>query len=367
MVKLTIPRKLLVTTIRNAKTAAPGRTARAGSEGVRIEVRGDKAAFRASNGDSAIQQVVSVTNGEDGVVFVPARQLEDFAQRMPEGSLTLEEANGRLTMSVGKVVMHLNLLAVDTAPVVTFPSGDGISIPAKEFANALRQVAVAASSDDSRIVLTGILLEAREAGLRLVATDSYRLAVRDIPGVSGLPEGTSIVAPAAALDAVSRIIEASETVTVRLMETSVGFEIPGVKVVLRLIDAAYPNYNSVLQNDASTTAVVDREALMGALLRAEAATRNSTPIVRLTFSPDEKKVDVSAAGSVGQGAQEEISISGTGAALTVSANPGFMATAVNQILTDNVKICFSGPLRPVLVTGEDANADLRYIVMPSRA
>ena len=367
MVKFTISKSALVATLDNSSKVVPqGSGVRAATEGIRIEVRKDKAAFRATNGDSSIQQVVSITNGSDGTVFVPARQLRDFSALMPDGAIQIQESGSNLTRSVGKVVMTLNLLRVDEAPVVSFPTGDGVAIPARTFADALSQVASAASTDNSRVVLTGVLIEAREEGLRLVATDSYRLAIRDINGVSGLPAGTAIVAPQIPLSAVANVVKRHENVTVRLMDKAVGFEVPGVKVVLRLIDAAYPNYNAVLPTETSTVAVIQKDALIGALRRAAHAS-DAMPLARLAFSPTENKVDVSAGGNSGKGAQEEMEISITGEAITVNANPNYFETAVSAFPNGTVKISFAGALRPILLTGDDTDGGLRYVVMPTRA
>jgi DNA polymerase-3 subunit beta len=366
MVKFTISKSALMAALDNSSKVAPQGGVRLATDGIRIEVRKDKAAFRATNGDSSIQQVVGITNGTDGTVFVPTRQLRDFAGLMPDGDIQIQESGANLTMSVGKVVMTLNLLQVDAAPAVTFPSGDGVAIPARTFADALGQVGSAASGDNSRVVLTGVLIEARDEGLRLVATDSYRLAIRDIKGASGLPAGTAIVAPQTALSAVANVIKRHENVTVRLMEKSVGFEVPGVKIVLRLIDAAYPNYNAVLPTETSTVAIVEKDALIGALRRAAHAS-DQMPLARLAFSPTENKVDVSAGGNSGKGAQEEMEISITGEAITVNANPNYFETAVSAFPNGNVKISFAGALRPILLTGDGSDGDLRYVVMPTRA
>jgi DNA polymerase-3 subunit beta len=146
MVKFTISKSALVAVLDNSSKVVPPGGVRAGTDGIRIEVRKDKAAFRATNGDSSIQQVVSITNGADGAVYVPARQLREFAAIMPDGDIQIQESGSNLTMSVGKVAMTLNLLRVDDAPVVTFPTGDGVAIPARTFADALGQVASASVS-----------------------------------------------------------------------------------------------------------------------------------------------------------------------------------------------------------------------------
>lgn len=364
--KLSVSKTALHAALMHLSKCAGGRTS-AAPDGVRIEVKGNRAAFRTSNGDTAMQYVVGITDGQDGTVFVPTRQLRDFENCMPNGTITLKEENNRLTMSVGKVAMTLSLMPVDTAPQFSFPTGEGVSIPAPSFAEALHQVTAVASSDETKAVLTGILLEARDTGLRLVATDSYRLAVRDIAGASGLPEGTSIVAPAAALKAFADVFGDAKNVTVRLAENQVGFEIENVKMVTRLIRSPFPSYQTVLQNEANTVALADRDELMRALRRAEVATRTATPIVRLTFSPKGNKVDMAAAGVSCDGMQEEMAISGTGDDVTINANPTYVITALNGLDTDKVKIAFSGPLRPVLVTGANGAEDLRYVVMPSRA
>lgn len=365
--KLSVSKTALHAAITHLSKCSPRGTAQV-PDAVRIEVRGNRAAFRASNGDTSLQHVVGITDGVDGAVLVPARMLRDFESCMPQGIITLKEENNRLTMSVGKVAMTMSLLPIETAPLVSFPSGDGVSIPAASFAEALHQVTAVASADEAKAVLTGILIEARDNGLRLVATDSYRLAVRDVAGVSGLPEGMSIVAPAGALKGFADVFGNAENVIVRLEENQVGFEIDNVKMVTRLIRAPFPSYHTVLQNDASTVAIADRDELMRALRRATVVANDRvTPVVRLAFSPTGNKVDMAVAGTATAGMQEEMPISGTGDDITVNANPAYIITALNGLDTQQVKICFSGPLRPLLVTGANGSEDLRYVVMPSRA
>ena len=358
--KLTIPKSTLVNTIRSVIGA--------GAKGVRITVRKDKVAFTTSDGDLSIRGVLTVTDAEDGDVFVSATDLGMFAQRMPEGPVKLSLNAGKLVMTSGKVSMTVTTQPVANAPTVSFPTGDGVTIPAQGFSTALSQVIDAAAKDVTRPALTGVLLEAREQGLRLVATDSYRLAVRDVPGNSALPEGTSIVAPAMTLKVVAELLSSADEVLVRLVDNVVGFEIPGIKVAMRLINSAYPDYSSVLPSASTTTVLVDRSALHAALQRAVVANeRNGFPIVHLSFSPVGKKVDMSAANlSGGTGATEELEISGQGDAIKIAANPRYILEAVSQLKSDTVRMSFSGPLRPVLVSENSDSPELRYVVMPSR-
>ena len=113
-----------------------------------------------------------------------------------------------------------------------------------EFSSALTQVVRAASRDDARPILTGVLLAAEEGGLRLVATDSYRLALRDLPGTSLLAEGKKVLVPARALGELTRVLSGAATVTLRLGADQANFEVGDVRLTTRLIEGEFPNYRA---------------------------------------------------------------------------------------------------------------------------
>ena len=182
--------------------------------------------------------------------------------------------------------------------------------PATGLAEALRQVVRAASSEDSRPILTGVLMAAEQGGLRLVATDSYRLAVRDLPGIGVLPEGQKVLVPSRALAELQRLLSsAAKAVTapapaadegtdggtaaaavpaavLRLGDHDATFEVGPVKLTTRLIEGEFPNYRQLIPNDYPNRLIVGRDALLDAVRRVKLLARDATTPVRIALRPD---------------------------------------------------------------------------------
>ena len=196
---------------------------------------------------------------------------------------------------------------------------DAVTLAAKDFARALHQVVPAASADDARPILTGVLLAAEEGGLRLVATDSYRLAVRDLPGTSVLREGQSVLVPSRALRELERLLGSVEEVTLRLGEREATFEVGTTSLTTRLIEGEFPNYRGLIPASHPNRLTVGREALVEAVKRVKLMARELNTPVRLAMSADGLEL-VAITQDVGQ-AHEQLDAAYEGADLTVAFNP----------------------------------------------
>src|SRR6201999_2299722 len=152
--------------------------------------------------------------------------------------------------------------SVRTHPAGDFPrlpvtTGDVVTLATEGLAEALRQVTRAASSEDSRPILTGVLMAAEGSGLRLVATDSYRLAVRDLAGASILSEGQRVLVPSRALNELQRFLPgAGSEVSLRLGVHDATFTTGSVSLTTRLIEGEFPNYRGLIPADYPNRLVV---------------------------------------------------------------------------------------------------------------
>ena len=165
------------------------------------------------------------------------------------------------------------------------PPGDPVTLAGAELAAALTQVVRAASSDDARPILTGVLLAAEAGGLRLVATDSYRLAIRDLPGTTVLSEGQHVLVPSRALQELARVLTGDEELSVRLGEREASFEVGGTRLTTVLIEGEFPPYERLIPQAQPNRLTVGREVLLEAVRRVKLLAREATP-VRLAMSND---------------------------------------------------------------------------------
>lgn len=336
--------------------------------GVRLEVLGEQLHVAGSDLDLTIQVTTAVAGSRDGVAVVPARLVTDIVRSLPPGAVSVEATDEELSIASGRSQFSVRML-----PAADFPripavaegpgSGDAVTLDAAEFADALRQVVRAASSDDARPILTGVLMAAEGQGLRLVATDSYRLAVRDLPGTSVLREGQKVLVPSKALSELQRVLAGTEKVTLHLGEHDASFEVGQVRLTTRLIEGEFPNYRQLIPSSYPNRLVVSKTQLLEAVRRVKLLVRDATTPVRMALGPDTVGLTVVSA-EVGQ-ASEEVDARYTGAEMTVAFNPGYLIEGAEAIDEDEIILDTQDAQRPAVIRGGDGDNYL-YLLMPVR-
>ena len=245
---------------------------------------------------------------------------------------------------------------------VIFADGDAVTLDASAFRAAIDQVEKAASSDDARPILTGVLMAAEEDGLRLVSTDSYRLSVRDLAGTTILGEGQKVLVPSRALKELSRVVGDADEITLRLGERDAGFEVGPVKVTTRLIEGDFPNYRGLIPSNHPNALTVDRETLLDAVRRVRLLAQESTP-VRLAMSSEGLEL-VAVTQDVGQ-AHEAVEASYSGDELTVAFNPEYLIDGIEVAPGDEIILETVDELKPALLKSSD-DPNFLYLLMPVR-
>jgi DNA polymerase-3 subunit beta len=239
---------------------------------------------------------------------------------------------------------------------------EAVTLDAVEFSSALTQVVRAASRDDARPILTGVLLAAEEGGLRLVATDSYRLALRDLPGTSLLAEGKKVLVPARALGELTRVLSGASTVTLRLGADQANFEVGTVRLTTRLIEGEFPNYRALIPANYPNRLTVAKESLIDAVRRVKLLAREAAP-VRLALRPDGLQL-TAITQDVGQ-AREDLDAKYEGAEMTVAFNPEFLLEGVEATPGEEIVLETLDALKPATLRPTEGT-DFLYLLMPVR-
>ncbi|HEY9556107.1 MAG TPA: DNA polymerase III subunit beta, partial [Acidimicrobiales bacterium] len=211
-------------------------------------------------------------------------------------------------------------------------------------------------------ILTGVLLAAEPGGLRLVATDSYRLAMRDLPGTTVLAEGQQVLVPSRALQELARVLGGGETLSVRLGEREASFEVAGTRLTTVLIEGEFPPYERLIPQAQPNRLTVGREALLEAVRRVKLLAREATP-VRLAMSSDGLEL-VAVTQDVGQ-AHESIDAKFEGTELTVAFNPEYLLQGIEVAPGDEVTIESVDALKPALLRAPE-HPEFLYLLMPVR-
>jgi DNA polymerase-3 subunit beta len=301
---------------------------------------------------------------EEGQAVLPAKLFNDIVAKLEAGSVMVETGDDdSATIQGGRASYTLRLLPLDDFPHLPDPAGSAITVDAGPLAEALRGVIPAASRDDARPILTGVLLTARQNGLRLVATDSYRLAVRDLEGVSMLAEGQHVLVSAKALSEVQRLLTDGEMQVV-LSERDVRFSGNKGEITTRLIDGEFPNYEQLIPSGYPNRLTVAREALSDAVKRMQLVGqgRDSSP-VRLKMSTDGVELS-STAQEVGE-AVETVDAKYEGTDLTVAFNAQFLLDGAQAVAGSEVVLETLDPLKPATLRAVD-QPDFMYLLMPVR-
>lgn len=336
--------------------------------GIRLELRGDDLTLTGSDLDLTITYTATVSGGSDGVVVIPARLAVDIVRHLDAGRLDLEASDLEAKIESGRSEFDVRLIPAEEFPNLATPSAEPVRLPANELAGALKQVVPAASTDDARPILTGVLLATEGDGLRLVATDSYRLAVRDLPGRGGLlAEGQSVIVPSRALNELSKLLDTAAEdeqaeVEVILGERDASFAVGSVRLTTRLIEGEFPNYRALIPSGHPNRLTVDRATLLDAVKRVRIMARDATP-VRLEQTAD--SLDLKAVSQELGTAHEQLDAKYEGTELTVAFNPQFLTEGVEVTGGDEVTLESIDALKPALIRALDSS-DFLYLLMPVR-
>jgi len=362
-VKFRCEREILADALTTAGRAATSRTGTLPVlSGVRLDVRDGELTVTGTDLELTIRLSVPVHSDRDGSAVVPARLVGDIVRALPAGAVEVSLGDDEMSISAGRSQFSVRPLSLSDYPAQVEPDAEPVVLKSSEVADALRQVVRAASTDDARAVLTGVLIAAEDDGVKMVATDSYRLAVRDLPQSSMLASGQRVLVPGRALAELQRILPGDAELTVRLGAREAVFEVGMTRLTTRLIEGEYPNYRNLLPSAYPNLLTVGREALLEALRRVKILAQDSTP-VRLSLNGETLQL-TAITQDVGNAA-EEIDAGYDGAEMTVAFNPDYLAAGIDAVEGDEVTLATIDPMKPAVLRGVGHDEYL-YLLMPVR-
>jgi DNA polymerase-3 subunit beta len=361
-VKFRCERDVLVDAFTSAARAVGSRAALPVLSGVRLALVGDQLRLTGSDLDLTIDVVTTVAGASDGVAVVPARLGADILRALEAGAVSIVIEGEQAQISAGRSVFSVRTLPADDFPRLLEAPEGGVTIAVADFVDALRQVIPSASHDDARPILTGVLMAAEAGGLRLVATDSYRLAVRDLPGTSVLHEGQTVLVPSRALGELARLLGNAGELTLRLGDREATFEVGTTRLTTRLIEGQYPPYRNLIPSSLPNKLTVNRTAFLDALRRVRLLAKDSTP-VRLKLGGETFEL-IAITQDVGQ-ATEDVEAAYEGSDMVVAFNPEFLIAGVEASAGDSVTLETIDSLKPALLRTPE-RTDYLYLLMPVR-
>jgi DNA polymerase III subunit beta len=365
--KLAVSRETLVARLGVAVRGVSTRSAIQTLAGVLVRVEDGKAELQATDMELGIRVAVDVSDSSDGTAVVPGRLLLDVVRALPKDELTLEyrSAQQDVELVCGPARFHLRTLPAEDFPNLPEPPSSGVlTMPAEAFVDTIGRVARAASRDETRPHLTGVLVSASEKELRMVATDSYRLSVKETTLGEALSGSLEANVPARTLQELQRIAVAGETdsIGIAALDNQVIFTVDDVVLSSRLVEGRFPNYQQLLPDSYEHELRVNRGELLEVVRRISLLAQKNAPL-RLRFA--DGAVGVSAqTPDVGE-ASESLPVPFGGEPLEIGFNPEFFRDGLESAESDDLLLKLISPLRPGLIqSGDDGR--FQYLVMPIR-
>jgi DNA polymerase-3 subunit beta len=301
--------------------------------------------------------------GEEGLAVVPGRLLFDIARALPDGDVTVEHHPEEATVVVTCGSANYRLHTYSSEDFPRLPDVDAVPLHAVDreaLAGTVARVSRSASRDESRPVLTGILVRFEPGTVVMAATDSYRLAVKETRVAGTLPELEAII-PARALQELTRIAGDAGEVQLGMQENHVVFGADGTWLTTRRIDGQFPNYRQLLPEQFEYELALPREELLEVVRRVSLMAQRNSPL-RLRFAEGELTVSA-VTQDVGE-SRETIPAPFVGDTLEIGFNAEFLRDGLESVESDSIRFKLISPLRPAVLEGEED--DYVYLIMPIR-
>ncbi|ANZ37094.1 DNA polymerase III subunit beta [Lentzea guizhouensis] len=314
---------------------------------------------------------VPATIADGGRALVSGRLLADITKALPNHPVEIAVDGARMMISCGSARFSLPTMPVEDYPALpSMPQLIG-ELPGEVFGEAVSQVAVAAGKDDTLPMLTGVRVEIGDGKLVLVATDRFRLAMREFPWEPDASLGeVAVLVPARTLGDAAKTLGASGSkveMSLAANDGLLGLSGSGKRTTTRLLDADFPKYRQLLPTEHSAAAIIDIDALQQAIKRVSLVAERGTQ-VRLEFV--DGGLRLSAGGDDEGSAEEELPVEYTGEPVTIAFNPGYLLDGLGAVRTQKVHLSFTTPSRPALLKPVDEDGNVApgylYLLMPVR-
>ncbi len=364
--KLSLPTSDFLAQLQSATRVTSSRTTIQALSGVLLSADGDRPVLLATDTEVGLRLPLNGEIVAPGSAVLPGRLLLEIVRSLPGDTVSLElrQPENDVELISHSAKFHLRTLRGEDFPSLPTPVPQtSTTLPAQTFVDTALQVSRSASRDETRPVLTGVLVSAEGAELRMVATDSYRLSVKSATLESPLEGTIEANVPARALAELARIVQGSEiaSLSVSLSQSQIIFELGHIVLSSRLIDGQFPNYRQLLPESVEHELPLSTGEIAEVVRRISLLAQKNAPL-RLTF--EEGQLTVSAETQDVGGASETLPVPFAGERFEIGFNPDFLRDGLESVESDELKLKLISPLRPGLIESPDGS--FVYLIMPIR-
>jgi len=332
-------------------------------QNVLIEASGNQIKLTTTDLDISIKSTVECEVKKEGSTTLPVKLLFNSMLKAPEGEIEVEvDEREQAVVKAGSSRLKLNGKPASEFPQLNSEEESAVySVPRQTLLEMLRKTSYAASQDDTRRTLKGVLMSFKDEKLTMVATDGRRLALVEQEIEFPKNAEKDIVLPAKAVQELQRSLNGEGNVDIRVQPSKICFDFSGVQIFSKLMDDAYPNYRQVIPTECAEKITVDRQLLLNALDRASVMTMDEAHSTKLTFSANILTVS-SAASEIGE-AKDEVPIKYAGEQIEIIFNPSYVMDPLKAIDDDEITINLNNGHSPAVIR---CSIPFLYVLMPLR-
>lgn len=331
---------------------------------VLIKTSNNRLSLAATNLDIAITYHIGAKIKQEGSITVPARLMQDFVGSLPEGVIELDLQESKLHVTTDKYKSIVNGIVADDFPSMpAITGGKTWTVSGPVFKKSLQQVVFAASADETRPVLTGVLIHTQDSKLYMAATDSYRLAEKEL---GANKEAINLLVPASSMQDLLRVLgDSDDEVKITHDDQQVLFHVGDVELVTRLVDGKYPDYRKLIPAGFATQATLKRADFLNVTKVSSLFARESAGSVTVEVDAKTKQLSIrSVASQLGENtATADAKAKGSG---SITLNSRYLMDALGVLSGDEVVFGFNGKLEPTLLH-DPTSPDYRHIIMPLKS
>ncbi len=367
--KYTITRENLVEGLSAVAGSIPARTTLPVLANILLETEEEGVRLSGTDLDTAVSVRVPAEVEQEGAITAPARKLQEIANALAPAPVHITAQGDAISLTSGRSKFKLNGMSRDEFPAFpNVPFETSWKLSGKELQQMISHVSFAASTEETRPILNGVLWQLREDEMRMVATNGHRLAKMTLPGGSSGGDGAvgDLIVHPRALQQVEKLLGGSEEVEVARSENHLGFRGEGARIYTRLIEGPYPNYEQVIPKDNDKTMVAEKAALTQAIRRMAIVASDQTHRIRLSLGGPMLRFAVQTP-DLGE-ANEELPVEYEGDPLEIGFNASYLLELLRYMPSDEVRMSFKAPERAATMepVGNEDTPDLLYLVMPLR-
>ncbi|MGZ4290273.1 MAG: DNA polymerase III subunit beta [Gaiellaceae bacterium] len=361
--RITVAKDELAAKLATVARGVSTRTAVLVLGGIQLRAEAGRLHLAATDMEVSLRASLEAQVTDEGAVVVPGRLLLDIARSLPDNDVTIEHRpeEAAVVVAAGTATYRLHTYSSEDFP--RLPDVESLSLHSVDrdaLVETIARVGRSASRDESRPVLTGILVRFEPGKIVMAATDSYRLAVKETPVAGTLPDLEAII-PARALQELARIAAGADELQLGLLENHVVFGADGTWLTTRRIDGQFPNYRQLLPEQFEHELTLPREELLEVVRRVSLMAQRNSPL-RLRFAEGELTVSA-VTQDVGE-ARESLPAPYAADPLEIGFNAEFLRDGLESVDSDSIKFNLISPLRPAVLEGD--TDDYVYLIMPIR-